>query len=273
MLAMLVLGACRDDPPPPPLRYATFNIEDFPKSQQQIIGAFAEIAKTKATFVGLQEIGEPALFAREMRGRLGPDWELAALDTRPVTARPTHHLAVAFDRRVWMLAGTTTHDDTRLVEGRWKPTFEVRLRSRTKGRSIEVAVLVVHLKAGGDAREIRARQYPALRAIIQRVRKATPNVIVLGDFNATDDRGDREDLARLAKATGLRWATEKLRCSAFWDRDDGCWRSRLDHVLTWTAPRKITAGGACATDGCKTSNACPKYVGEVSDHCPVAVEQ
>jgi endonuclease/exonuclease/phosphatase family metal-dependent hydrolase len=93
----------------------------------------------------------------------------------------------------------------------------------------------------------------------------------MGDFNATEP-ADREDLARLARATGLVWATEGLACSAFWSRDDGCPRSRLDHVLTSTAPRSVTAAGACATEGCDRQDRCPRYVHDVSDHCPVVVD-
>jgi endonuclease/exonuclease/phosphatase family metal-dependent hydrolase len=95
-------------------------------------------------------------------------------------------------------------------------------------------------------------------------------VVVLGDFNATTG-GDRADLAALARAAGLVWATEPLACSAFWDRDDGCPSSRLDHVLTWAAPASVAAAGACATDGCAWHDRCPLYADEVSDHCPVVV--
>jgi hypothetical protein len=94
---------------------------------------------------------------------------------------------------------------------------------------------------------------------------------VLGDFNATDDDGDRADIARIAASGGLVWATEQLACSAFWSRSDGCPRSRLDHVLTWGTPATVEAGGACATAGCDWEQSCPIYREQVSDHCPVIV--
>ncbi|MCX5747505.1 MAG: endonuclease/exonuclease/phosphatase family protein, partial [Proteobacteria bacterium] len=221
-VALVVVGTrCRRDPdePAPPARFATFNIEDFPRSTRQIDGAFAELIATGASVIALQEIIDPQRFDRELRARLGATWELAFVDTRPIgevigevideviaaADHPSHHLAVAFDRRAWTLVGTTTHDDTRLVEGRWKPVFEVRLRPRAGGAV--VAVLDVHLKAGGDSRSIRARQYAALATVLQRVQRTTPRVVLLGDFNATDDRADRADLDALARASGLAWAS------------------------------------------------------------------
>ncbi|MBA3541607.1 MAG: endonuclease/exonuclease/phosphatase family protein [Deltaproteobacteria bacterium] len=131
-------------------------------------------------------------------------------------------------------------------------------------------VLVVHLKAGGDGRDIRARQYAALATVVRAVQHSGERIVLLGDFNATAD-DDRKDLARLAALTGLRWATEPLACSAFWSRDDGCPRSRLDHVLTWAPPRRVEAAGACATEGCDWQDRCPLYAEQVSDHCPVVV--
>jgi endonuclease/exonuclease/phosphatase family metal-dependent hydrolase len=173
---------------------------------------------------------------------------------------------VLFNSRRWELVSTAVHHDTRLERGRHKPVLEVRLR----GSSTLVAMLVVHLKSGSDGREIRERQLHALAAVIARVGKRGDRVVVLGDFNATE-RADRDDLADLARETGLVWASEPLACSAFWSRTDGCPRSRLDHVLTWMRPRSIVATGACATDGCDWQRSCPLYVRDVSDHCPVVV--
>src|SRR5215470_15247903 len=59
----------------PPLRIATFNIEDFPKDARQIDGAFAELARLPADIVALQEITDPELFAREAHARLGKTWD------------------------------------------------------------------------------------------------------------------------------------------------------------------------------------------------------
>ena len=264
-LAVRACGGCSGAPPR--WRFATFNIQDYPKHGRQAANAFVEIAKLDATVVAVQEITDPASFAREAKTRLGKAWRFESLDTSPLSAGISHRLGVLFDTRAWVLVDARGHDDTRLDSGRWKPIFEVRLRAVPTGEV--VSVLVVHLKAGGDGRDIRAQQYVALTRIVDRVVARGDRVIVMGDFNATDEVGDRDDLATLARDSGLAWATEPLACSAFWDRDDGCFRSRLDHVLAWRRPLAIEALGGCATDGCSAGDRCPRYVADVSDHCPV----
>ena len=251
----------------PELRFATFNIENFPKDRRQIDGAFAEIKGLEVGFIAVQEIGEPELFLREARRKLGGRWDFAHHDTRPIgETRRGHHIGVLYDTMRWSLIGMRVHDATRLERGRHKPVLEVRLHSD----DVTVRVLVVHLKSGSDGRDIRARQLTALAMVIREVKRSGEHVIVMGDFNATE-LGDREDLDRLAKDTGLVWASEPLACSAFWARSDGCPRSRLDHVLTWAPPASIRAAGACATEGCDWQASCPVYAQHVSDHCPVVV--
>lgn len=249
------------------VRFATFNIEDFPKDRRQIEAVFEEIEALDASFVAVQEIGEPQIFLHEAQRRLGVRWEFAHVDTRPDGEnRRGHHIGVLFDSMKWRLIGNRVHEATRLADRRHKPVLEVRLQS---GELI-VRVLVVHLKYGSDGREIRARQLIALTEIVREVQRSGERIVVLGDFNATE-LADRDDIDRLARATGLVWASEPLACSAFWARNDGCPRSRLDHVLTWAAPNRIRATGACATDGCEWQASCPVYTQHVSDHCPVVV--
>ncbi len=252
---------------PQPLRFATFNIEDFPKSRSQVHDAFTEIVTSEASVIGVQEIGDPELFEQSAKGRLGPRWKFVHIDTRPIgEVRRGHHIGVLFDGARWKLDGWRSFDDTRLAAGRQKPVIAVHLR----GGGISFTVLVVHLKSGRDGREIRAAQLHALADVIRRVARRSERIVVLGDFNATQPE-DRDDLAALARETGLVWASEPLACTAFWDRNDGCPRSRLDHVLMWTRPASIRAGGACATEGCDWEESCPIWAHEVSDHCPVIV--
>jgi endonuclease/exonuclease/phosphatase family metal-dependent hydrolase len=267
--ALVVRCSCGDDDVQR-LRIVTFNIENFPKDDRQVAGAFDEIVRLDADLIAVQEIIDHELFARTARERLGQDWEFVHADTAPLArTHVDHHIGVLFDRRAWTLVSTAVHDETRLAEGRHKPTFEARLRPAT---GAIVRVLVVHLKAGADGREIRARQLVALGGIVRDVARSGDRIVVLGDFNATHDTDDRADIAALATSTGLAWASEDLACSAFWNRDDGCPRSRLDHVLTWTEAVSVEAGGACATEGCDWQDRCPVYARYVSDHCPVVVE-
>jgi endonuclease/exonuclease/phosphatase family metal-dependent hydrolase len=237
-----------------PVRIATFNIEDFPKSSRQVDGAFAEIAATGASIVAVQEIGDAALMARAARERLGASWRFVAAGTGD------HDLGVLYDSSEWRLSRTAVHDETRLG-GRHKPAFELVLAHG--GRDLHV--FVVHLKSGGAYHDIRERQLAALAPVL---RAAGGPLVVLGDFNATGD-ADRTDIAALARDARLVWASEPLACTAFWSRDDGCPRSRLDHVLSTQQPSAIEARGACATEGCDWEASCPLYADEISDHCPV----
>jgi endonuclease/exonuclease/phosphatase family metal-dependent hydrolase len=254
------------------IRIATFNIENFPQSSGHVDAAFAELASLDASIIALQEIEQPALVKREAHERLGDSWHFVHVSTAPLpsSAHRAHHIGVLFDRDAWTLLSTTVHEGTRLEHGRHKPTFEVRLQPAGGGDAIRV--LVVHLKSGSDGRPLRARQLAALERIVRDVARSGERVVLLGDFNATEDAGDRPDIARIASAGELVWATEELACSAFWSRNDGCPRSRLDHVLTWTTPATVTAHGACATEGCDWQESCPIYREQVSDHCPVVVE-
>jgi endonuclease/exonuclease/phosphatase family metal-dependent hydrolase len=277
VVAWLIVGMrCRDDDVVTQ-RFATFNIENFPKDARQIDGAFAQIAELGASFVAVQEISEPGVFAFEAERRLGAAWEFVHLDTAPWTSRSklpmrsrttgkSHHNGVVFDTRVWTLVSTRSHSETRIGE-RHKPTFEVRLRPVAGGAIVRV--LVVHLKSGGANEDIRERQLRGLAAILAKGESDEPTIL-LGDFNATGDR-DRNNLAALAAKGRVQWATRDLSCSAFWSRETECPRSRLDHVFTTRRPLRVEAAGACATHGCEATDSCPVWADHVSDHCPVVV--
>lgn len=265
-VAWIAVAGRRCDRGPSTQRFATFNIENFPKDARQIDGAFAQIASLGASFVAVQEISEPALFAREATRRLGASWEFVHLDTAPWAASKSHHNGVVFDRRAWTLVSWRSHPETGIGE-RHKPTFEVRLRP-TGGGPI-VRVLVVHLKSGGVNEDVRERQLRGLAHVLGAGAPDEPTIL-LGDFNATGER-DRANLAALAAAGHVEWATRDLACSAFWSREDACPRSRLDHVFTSQHALRVEAAGACATHGCEASESCPVWAEQVSDHCPVVV--
>jgi endonuclease/exonuclease/phosphatase family metal-dependent hydrolase len=264
-LVVCRFGGGSDDDDVRPLRIATFNIEDFPKDERQIAGAFAEIAQLDAAIVGLQEIMDPTRFVTAARARLGAHVDVVF---EPFVELGYRHNGLLYDTRAFELVSTRMHDDTR-IGGRHKAVLEVRLRPRAGGSIIRA--FVVHLRSGTEGRPTRAKQHAALASVVQRATASGERVVVLGDFNATDDMGDRADLASLARTAGLFWSTESLACTAFWRRRDGCPRSRLDHVITWRAARPSVAG-ACASEGCNWQDACPIYREHVSDHCPVIVE-
>jgi endonuclease/exonuclease/phosphatase family metal-dependent hydrolase len=250
---------CREDTPQR-LRIATFNIENFPKSTKQIAGAFDEIQRLDAPIIGVQEITNPEVFTTAARRRLGEHWRFEFIETGSVLE---HRLGVLYNSRVVRHVKTRVHDGTRL-EGQQKPVLDVEF-AHGGGH---IRVLVLHLKAGGENHPVRTRQYAALRAILAKVKKDGMPVVLLGDFNATGD-ADREDLSNV----DLRWLTQPLACTAFRTQyNDGCPRSRLDHVLSTQPAVEVRAFGGCATDGCDWQDRCPLYATQVSDHCPVLVE-
>jgi len=65
---------------------------------------------------------------------------------------------------------------------------------------VTVTCLVVHLKSGSDGRELRARQLVALGRVIARVALRHDHLVVLGDFNATE-QADRSAKKRRWTAT------------------------------------------------------------------------
>ncbi|MCW5809209.1 MAG: endonuclease/exonuclease/phosphatase family protein [Deltaproteobacteria bacterium] len=180
-----------------------------------------------------------------------------------------HHIGVLFDGARWRAASTRTHDGT-AIGPLDLPVLEVRLADTRSGEVTRV--YVVHFRPKTSGRPVRVAQHAVLARIVVAGRASGEDVFVLGDFNATE-AADRDDLAALARAADLAWATEALACTAFWIRPDGCARSRLDHVLTSRRPARAEVAGGCATHGCEREDTCPAYVERVSDHCPVAVDQ
>jgi len=260
VLALVAFLRCRDEPAPY-VRVATFNIENFPKSTRQIVRAFEEIKQLDAPLVAVQEITNPEVFRVAAERRLGPTWKFEFIETGSVLE---HRIGVLYDSAVVRHVKTRVHRGTELEGGRHKPVLDVEF---ARGKH-HVRVLVLHFKAGGENQPVRTRQHAALRRIIADVKKSGQAVVVLGDFNATGE-ADREDLAR----QDLRWLTQPLACTAFWNKEDeGCPRSRLDHVLSTQPAREVKALGGCAADGCDWQDRCPLYAVEVSDHCPVLVD-
>jgi endonuclease/exonuclease/phosphatase family metal-dependent hydrolase len=260
---VVAIQRCRGGDPPRRLRFATFNIEDFPQDRRQIDGAFDVIAGLDLDLLAVEEIMEPERFRAEARARLGARWEFVHTTGR---GYPRHRTGVLFDGDRFSLRSIAVHDDTRRAGGP-QPVLDVRLRRRDADQTIQV--MVIHLRCCTEGRPSREAEHAALRRVIARHRHDGEPLIVLGDFNATEP-GDRADLAATADAADLRWATEGLACSAFWQRAEDCPTSRLDHVLTSLPVGEVRAAGACA-DGCQARDRCPLYRDEVSDHCPVVV--
>jgi endonuclease/exonuclease/phosphatase family metal-dependent hydrolase len=242
------------------LRVATFNIEYYPKSEAQAQRALDVIGALDAPLVAVQEITAPYHLANTARARLGDAWRLVVVNHRMATG-------VLFDTRRFALVSTHTHVSTVVIPAAI-PVFEVRFDDvETRER---VRVFVVHWKAGGDNFPARKQQMDAFAPILDAARGSGDRIVVLGDFNATGD-DDRVRIGALAKNARVEWATRALGCTCFWQRERDCVGSALDHILTTERVRSVRAAGECAK-GCPTTDRCPAWRDEVSDHCPVVVD-
>ncbi|MEO1268075.1 MAG: hypothetical protein AAFX99_08255, partial [Myxococcota bacterium] len=216
-----------------------------------------------ASAVGVQEIIEPELFAREAKARLGPSWRFTASSS--ITKQ---RVGVLWDSNVWTMVEQHEHREPAVRRGA-KPALEVVLQPKGDGRpSARLHMMVIHLKSGGSHVETRRSQITALRPILdERIRQQT-RLVLLGDFNSTGE-DDRQMLAKLSRELGMDWASQHVTCTSYWQRNDGCLSTALDHMLTWTPAHHVRVGGACAEMGCETGESCPRYREDVSDHCPL----
>ncbi|MBZ0116598.1 MAG: endonuclease/exonuclease/phosphatase family protein, partial [Sandaracinaceae bacterium] len=230
------------------------------ENDRQVEGAMRELRSLDASLFAVQEITDPARFEREARRALGEEWRFVAIE------EGTHRTGVLFDGDALELEWSRMHRATR-IDGRGKPTLEVRLRREARS----LRVFVAHLKAGGEHAPLRRRQMQALAPIVRDAVESGDEVMVLGDFNATGDE-DRASLARFGQEASLTWASRELGCTSYWNRNDGCLGVALDHVFTAATPRDVSARGPCEREGCAMRDRCPAFHREVSDHCPVSVD-
>jgi endonuclease/exonuclease/phosphatase family metal-dependent hydrolase len=119
--------------------------------------------------------------------------------------------------------------------------------------------------------EIRRQQLAALEPLLEDALEYQGRIVLLGDFNATSDE-DRSAIAGLANRSHMLWLSEGLECTSYWDRDDGCQGSALDHILVTGIPLGIKARGPCEREGCEPDDRCPVFHHEISDHCPVTID-
>jgi endonuclease/exonuclease/phosphatase family metal-dependent hydrolase len=239
-------------------RFATFNIENYPKSDVQEAAALALVRSMGTTAVALQEITDPGRLRRAAKIELGSSWDLVA------TERPHQRVALLFDGNSWQLVSSRTIPDTEVYAGA-KPALEAELVADDATR---VRFFVVHLKAGGDGGGVRAAQLRALAPRVASAVGAGDTVLVAGDFNATGP-ADLDSIATFARDTGLDHASKDVPCTAYWNRRDGCLGVALDHVLS-SRPTRVEAMGPCRDEGCDQKPSCPVFREQVSDHCPVA---
>jgi endonuclease/exonuclease/phosphatase family metal-dependent hydrolase len=245
---------------PDAARFATFNIENYPKSTRQEEGALDLIRSMDVSAVALQEITDPERLLSAAKDRLGESWDVIATD------RPHQKVALLVDKSVWTVRAARVLPYTEIYAGA-KPTLDVELQSERTS----VRMFVVHLKAGGDGGSTRAAQLRALAPHVAVAANTERAVVVAGDFNATGP-SDLEAIQAFARETGLDHISRDVPCTSYWSRRDGCVGVALDHILSSRPDAGVEALGPCRDEGCEHRSSCPVYREEVSDHCPVAFE-
>jgi endonuclease/exonuclease/phosphatase family metal-dependent hydrolase len=256
VIFQLVKCTCGAETP----RFATFNIENYPKSTRQEEAALDLIDSIDVQAVALQEITDPDRLRSAAKERLGESWDVIATD------RPHQKIAMLVDRSRWTVNTARVLPYTEVYAGA-KPTLHVELESEEDG----LRIFVVHLKAGGDGASVRAQQLRALAPHVANAVRSDGVTIVAGDFNATGP-ADLEAIAAFARETGLFHTSKDVPCTSYWSRRDGCVGVALDHVLSSRPEAAAEALGPCRDEGCEHRSSCPVYREEVSDHCPVAFE-
>src|SRR5262245_20882803 len=96
----------------PQARVATFNIENYPQSEQQEKGAFQTISSLDVAAVGVQEITNTKAFAKAAQKWLGSSWKFVS-----TSSGPSQKLGVLYDSSKLKLLSSRTLDDTVVYEG------------------------------------------------------------------------------------------------------------------------------------------------------------
>lgn len=262
------------------LRIVTWNLRNFPEEKQDLERIRRRLRELDADVIAVQEVKNG-----EALRALTPGWELALSEGG---GRGHQKVGVLWDpARVEVIGAAQEHAELTLG-GRVRPGFSVYVRARGGGPDFHI--VVVHLKAMASGYSQRQQQWPALAAVVERLRRVDEDVVVLGDFNSTGPEGqsteiELEALAAALSPAGLRRVVSDGGCSTYWDgprRDawqepsllDLIWVGGLAEALV-AEPRAI-ALGHCARHHCaafRSTEAYPEpdFV-SMSDHCPVALD-
>lgn len=266
------------------LRVATWNLHNF---GEQRSGPQPDRARLRERLAGLdadllavQEIHDPAALQA-----LLPNYTLALSEHG---GRGHQRLGVAFDPQVLAQVEPAREHSGLSMRGHVRPGLSVYLRAHDGGPDFHV--LVVHLKAMSDGYSLRTQQWALLAELARDLLRRDPDLVVLGDFNATGPAGGtpQAELAALEAILGpigLRRLAASEPCSAYWDgarRDAWKEPSLLD--LVWVAGLHEGLDAAaqvrplhhCARHHCQSFRSTDAYpepdFADLSDHCPVVLD-
>ena len=199
------------------------------------------------------------------------------------------HLAFMFKKTKFELINE--HEIARLSLGKChrglRPGRLIHLRNKvnTNSRYSRIALLNVHLKAGGRVSDKikRELQYNILKDYLTELnRRISRNIVILGDFNSTDYKTNHnfEELINFQNEKGYHNTTHNLSCSAYWNQNDYnnyLVPTKLDHIIVSQYFRRnyrISNNqiyGHCKDYSCQHiyKNHYNSHLKEVSDHCPI----
>lgn len=260
------------------LRLATWNLRNFPAEGQDLSRLQERLKELDADVIAVQEVHD----AEALRA-LMPGWELRLSEAG---GRGGQRVGFLYDPEVMELVGAPREHKELTMGGGVRPGFSGRLRPRAGGA--DFSLLVVHLKARAEGHDLRKKQWVALAQVAGALQREDPDLVVMGDFNATGAPGGapEDELGALDQslgAVGLSRVRTAGGCSAYWDgprRDAWQVPSLLD--LVWVAGLSGAQGLEarpllhCARHHCKTFRSTGKYperdYADLSDHCPVVVD-
>jgi endonuclease/exonuclease/phosphatase family metal-dependent hydrolase len=262
------------------LRVATWNLHNFPDPKQDGTRLRDRMAGLDADLIAVQEIHDPAALQA-----LLPNFTLALSEHG---GRGHQRLGVAFDPQVLTQVEPAREHTELSMRGHVRPGLSVYLRAHGGGPDFHV--LVVHLKAMSDGYSLRTQQWSLLAELARDLLRHDPDLVMLGDFNATGPAGGtpQAELAALEAILGpigLRRLAASEPCSAYWDgarRDAWQEPSLLD--LVWVAGLQEGLDAAtqvhplhhCARHHCQSFRSTDAYpepdFADLSDHCPVVLD-
>lgn len=262
------------------LRVVTWNLRNFPGPTQDAARLRERLHGLDADLLAVQEIHEPAALQA-----LLPGWQLALSEHG---GRGQQRLGIAFDPATLELREPAREHADLSMRGHVRPGLSAYLRARDGGPDFHV--LVVHLKAMRDGHPLRVQQWSLLATIAGDLLRRDPDLVILGDFNATGAAGgspqqEIADLEAVLGPLGLRRMPADAPCSAYWDgarRDAWHEPSLLDLVWVAGLHEGVDPGAEvrpvhhCARHHCRPFRSTlahpePDYV-DLSDHCPVVLD-
>lgn len=258
------------------LRVVTWNLHNFPGADQDLPRLQQRLSGLDADLLAVQEVHDPAALAH-----LLPGWDLHLSEHG---GRGHQRLGIALDPHTLELLAPVREHTELALGGHVRPAVSAHLRVRG---GADFHVVVVHLKAMADGLPLRRKQWPLLADLARDLLRTDPDLIILGDFNATGPAGGRPEdelaeLAALLEPLGVHRVRTDVPCSAYWDgsrRDawkepsllDLVWVAGLDHANEVAHPLLHCARHRCEAFRSTSAHPEPDFA-DLSDHCPVALD-